>query len=144
MRRWHKELITVLPKMQLLGQWRECCLIARNLNLYGRPNHVLVNKVTDYPLSHFCSYSHLVFKEMQARGYNCDWGNFSGWLWDVSPDDLNVAFDDIFVEDSISGQAWHDDRYYWQCYYNLEEKYDCGAIPDDEWETICDEGCSKL
>lgn len=29
MRLWHKDLITVLPSMQLKGQWRECCLIAK-------------------------------------------------------------------------------------------------------------------
>jgi uncharacterized protein (TIGR02328 family) len=31
MRLWHKDLISVLPRQQLLGQWRECCLIARNI-----------------------------------------------------------------------------------------------------------------
>ena len=31
MRLWYKYLIGVLPQKQLLGQWRECCLIAKNI-----------------------------------------------------------------------------------------------------------------
>ena len=31
MRLWHKDLICVLPKNQLLGQWREVCLIAKEI-----------------------------------------------------------------------------------------------------------------
>ena len=37
--------------------------------------------------------------------------------------------DDIFPD-------WHNDRYMWQCYANLEEKHDCGGIPDEEWARI--------
>ena len=48
MRLWHKDLIAFLPRKQLLGQWRECCAIARNIAVNGTPNHVLVNKVLDY------------------------------------------------------------------------------------------------
>ena len=39
MRLWHKDLISVLPRQQLLGQWRECCLIARNIAEKNTPNH---------------------------------------------------------------------------------------------------------
>ena len=35
MRLWHKDLVTVLPRMQLLGQWRECCLIAKSIKGKG-------------------------------------------------------------------------------------------------------------
>ena len=28
--------------------------------------------------------------------------------------------------------GWHNDRYLAQCYYNLEEKYDCGGVAE-EW-----------
>ena len=34
--------------------------------------------------------------------------------------------------------GWHNDRYLVQCYNNLQEKYDCGAIQDDEWKRIDD------
>ena len=57
MRLWHKYLIPYLPKQQLLGQWRECCCIARNININGTPNHILVNKIIDYPYSHKNTYA---------------------------------------------------------------------------------------
>lgn len=41
MRLWHKDLITVLPRQQLLGQWRELCAIMRNIEERGTPGHVL-------------------------------------------------------------------------------------------------------
>ena len=56
MRLWHKELIDVLPRQQLLGQWRECCCIALNLSKSGTPNHILVNKILDYPIDEFFEY----------------------------------------------------------------------------------------
>ena len=31
---------------------------------------------------------------------------------------------------------WHNNRYYEQCYYNLQEKYDCGGILSMSWERI--------
>lgn len=30
----------------------------------------------------------------------------------------------------------HNERYFIQCYYNLQEKYDRGIITDDEWHEI--------
>ena len=51
MRLWHKDLIPVLPRQQLLSQWRECCCIARNIVENGTPNHILVNKILDYPIN---------------------------------------------------------------------------------------------
>ena len=35
-------------------------------------------------------------------------------------------------------KEWHNDRYLAQCYYNLQEKYDCGGISEDEWQKIED------
>ena len=48
-----------------------------------------------------------------------------------------AMLEDIFYD-------WHTDHYFWQCYHNLEEQYDCGLIEDVEWETMCDEFCLKL
>ena len=45
MRLWHKDLIPYLPRQQLLGQWRECCCIAKSIHDKGSPNHLLVNKI---------------------------------------------------------------------------------------------------
>ena len=67
MRLWHKYLIPFLPRQQLLGQWRECCLIAKNIAEKGTPNHLLVNKIMDYQLGHFWKYGVLVSLAMENQ-----------------------------------------------------------------------------
>ena len=127
MRLWHWKLIPVLPRQQLLGQWRECCLIAKNIHENGTPNHLLVNPVMDYDEDHFYSYTMCVYDEMQKRGYHADWDKFEQWM---KSDDSN----------SVSGwrlfQDWHIRKYLVQCMANLEEKHDRGGMTDQEWDQI--------
>ena len=125
MRLWYKLLIPVLPKQQLLGQWRECCLIAKNIAEKGTPNHLLVNKILDYPESHFNTYAENVADEMRSRGYECDWNKFMQYRINRARWDDNRIF-----------ANWHDERYLRQCLYNLQEKYDCGGISGFEWDKI--------
>lgn len=129
MRLWHKDLIKVLPRQQLLSQWRECCCIARNIAVNGTPNHLLVNKVLDYPLAHFVAYTELVQNEMTNRGYKTDANKFYGWIAATNYISQYIDSQSIFKD-------WHNDRYFNQCFYNLQEKFDCGGIPIDEWERI--------
>lgn len=126
MRLWHKDLIPVLPRKQLISQWRECCLIARQIAINGKPNHLLVNKVMDYPPEQFNTYAHLIYCEMFRRGYKCDWFKFSKYRKVAVLIDCRKP---IF-------EGWHDKRYLKQCFYNLQEKYDCGGIPAKEWKTL--------
>lgn len=131
MRCWHKDLIPVLPRQQLLGQWRECCLIAKNIAEKGTPNHLLVNRIMDYPLDDFYTYCYLVKCEMDNRGYKTNAKKLYKNLFSTRPGEpfcLNVL-QPIF-------KGWHDRRYLQQCFFNLQEKYDCGGISSDEWETI--------
>lgn len=131
MRLWHKDLIPVLPRQQLLGQWRECCAIMANIAKNGTPNHVLVNKIMEYPPEHFYAYAKRVHIEMTVRGYNADVNKLN--------DGFKNAFglsSVRFVDDDELYSSWHDDRYLTQCFYNLQEKYDCGAITDEEWDRI--------
>lgn len=131
MRLWHKDLIQVLPRQQLLGQWRECCCIAKNLEEHGTPNHILVNRLLDYPEANFNVYTSAIYEEIIKRHYKCDWNKFAKWRINRNRDwDLK----DIFTE-------WHNQRYFIQCYYNLQEKYDCGGITEKEWKII--EGAIK-
>lgn len=133
MRLWHKDLIKVLPKQQLLAQWRECCCIAKNIKTKGTPNHLLVNKILRYNKSHFYNYCCLVVNEMLDRGYS------------VSEKSRKIIFDYVDAEERQVGSSisheelfknWHNYRYFFQCYYNLQEKYDCGGITEDEWNKI--------
>ena len=141
MRLWHYALIPVLPRQQLLGQYRECCAIAKLIFQEKGVNHMLVNKITDYPAWMWMHYQTLVTNEMRKRGYS---------VYAYSEITLNentmkaeeegyFADDDSFpfdLNDLFPG--WHTDRYLRQCYFNLQEKYDCGGITEDEWKAIED------
>lgn len=134
MRLWHKNLIQVLPRKQLLGQWRECCLIAKNIKEKGTPNHILVNRIMEYPIEHFFIYCDSVYEEMCFRGYKCDPNGIMKYADDLGFDirkRYEVCYLDIFSD-------WHNDRYLRQCYFNLQEKYDAHGIEEWEWSRICD------
>ena len=87
-----------------------------------------VNKVINYPLNHFISYSHYVREEMTRRGYrtmNSVWEKISSLT-----DDYNIIpINELFPE-------WHHDTYWTICYYNLKEKWMCGGIKDEDWIKI--------
>lgn len=137
MRLWHYQIISYLPRQQLLSQWRECVCIAKSIHDKGTPNHILVNKIMDYPISEFNDYCNIVLVEMVKRGYN------------VSESSINKLEEYIGFEVDSDKQyshpfkGWHNLRYLEQCYYNLQEKYDCGGLTDKEWETVAN-GCMKV
>lgn len=128
MRLWHKNLIKVLPREQLVAQWREVSAIAGAIIKNGTPNHLLVNKVLNYDFDHFITYSKLIKDEMTARGYRT-----TSTVWDKIVN-LEPSWKEIPINKLFSG--WQTGRYLKQCYYNLEEKYDCGGISPEDWAKI--------
>ena len=130
MRLWHKDLITVLPKQQLVSQWRECCCIIKNISEKGTPNHLLVNKIMNYNIKHFYTYGLYVCIEMIHRGYKCDLRKFDQYF---SGGEIVKDFSELFNE---FNNEWHNERYLDQCYYNLQEKFDCGGITQEEWDIL--------
>lgn len=132
MRLWHKYLIDVLPRQQLLGQWRECCAIMANIQTKGSPNHILVNKIMDYDPEEFLSYAELVSREMDRRGYRCNVENFNKYRRE-SFLSMTASIRIVYIF-----EGWHNERYLHQCFYNLQEKFDCGGISLDEWLDIDD------
>lgn len=142
MRLWHKDLITALPNKQLLSQWRELNAIARNIHINGTPNHILVNKVLDYDKVHFLVYTKLVLKELTKRNYHIKEVTFQKFLKYIEISETvfketNINFSDIYKD-------WHNDRYFLQCYYNLQEKYDCRGISEKDWSKIQEKFCEKF
>lgn len=108
MRLWHYKLISVLPRTQLLAQWRELNSIFKK-----QDNHILINYIYDYPKSTLKTYIDMVIKEIEHRGYViCSWDNYNNYFKDV------VADGKHFNE--------HDSLYLKICYYNLVEKFLCG------------------
>lgn len=137
MRLWHYELIPVLPRKQLLAQWRECCAIASNIAKNGTPNHILVNKMLEYPTIHFTVYVNKILKEMDNRSYAVNKSSYSRFV-----DNLEKAskyfwnYEEGMVINGKVYPDWHEERYLLQCYCNLQEKYDCGMISEDEWDKV--------
>lgn len=122
MRLWHVSLIPYLPKKQLLGQWRECCAIAKSIEVNGTPNHMLVNQIMDYPKEDFNTYAEAVADEIEKRGYKVDRHRFYAHRKSDSIRDINK----IFI-------PWHTNIYLRICMANLLEKYRCHGISTTEW-----------
>lgn len=133
MRIWHKNLISVLPNQQLFDQWRDCCFIATNINSCDTIIDIFINRILDYNLSHFYKYCCLIASEMATRGYKAtDYSIdavFNSFDKDTRMTSEYITIDELFA-------SWHDNRYLTQCYYNLQEKYDCGAITYLDWQKI--------
>jgi uncharacterized protein (TIGR02328 family) len=129
MRLWHKDMIPLLPREHLVAQWRELSAIAGNIKTKGTPNHILVNKVMNYPMNHFITYAAAVRAEMTKRGYRT---MDSVWnkIISVCDGDYNI------VPMSEVYPKWMDNTYWQICYYNLLEKYLCGGISESDFDKI--------
>lgn len=128
MRLWHKDLIKVLPREQLVAQWRELSAIAGAIQKNGTPNHILVNFVLDYDYDHFISYTYYVREEMTKRGYRT-----MNSVWDKITL-LKNGYTILPLNEVYSEKM--DNTYLEICYYNLYEKYSCNGIPEDSWNKI--------
>ena len=51
-------------------------------------------------------------------------------------DKFNNAITLEYTKTNKVYRHWHNDRYLTQCYYNLQEKYDCGIVSADAWAKI--------
>lgn len=137
MRLWHKDLITKLPREQLVAQWRECSAIAGAIIKNGTPNHLLVNYVLDYPIEHFVWYSMYVRLEMTKRGYKTT-QKVADKIWSLLPNSteinkIDIDFDDVF-------ENHHNETYRKICLWNLYEKFIRGGFTlDDSNRDLFDE-----
>ena len=128
MRLWHKDLIEVLPREQLVSQWRECSSIAGAIQKNGTPNHLLVNFVIDFDYDNFISYAYYIRQEMTRRGYRT---MDSVWnkIVSLKPQWQLLPLDKVY-------EVKMDDIYFDICYYNLMEKAICGGFSYLQWEEI--------
>lgn len=127
MRLWHYELLPYLPEAQFKGQLRELVAIMRDWRDKGKTNHVLINRVMEYPRADLYSYFLSYAVEYQQRND------------DRIPKCAEEfrAFKDRpeFPERPFEG--WHDKEYLRVCMANLYEKHVYGRgksrITDAEW-----------
>ena len=53
MRLWAYQMLSVLPRQQMLSQLRERVAISKDISEKGTTNHILINNIMDYDLDHF-------------------------------------------------------------------------------------------
>lgn len=131
-RLWHYQLLPYLPDAQFKGQLRELVSIMRDWRDKGKTNHLLINKVTDYPKAHLCWYFELYRQEYERR-YNKKITN-----------NIVQEFEDFKVPTTLDiqlFQGWHNITYLNICMWNLYEKHLAvgkSRVTDEEWEKLCD------
>lgn len=116
MRLWHEDLISNLPRQQLLGQHRECCALRGNG--WGRP-HATVNYVFDHSPYKLFQYHTLVMDEMTGRGYNVD-ANWRDPLYRGKSCEPYQELSEVPRTHPIYPE--HNDAYKQECLDNLAEK----------------------
>jgi len=142
MRLWHIDLIPYLPRQQLISQWRECVCIAKNLAEKGTPNHILVNKILDYGSNDFIIYGEKIMCEMRNRNYLVSEESKAKFYayclqWrNRRKQDLGGKLSKYALEHIRVFYYWHNCQYLTQCFYNLQEKYDCGGMSEEEYAKL--------
>jgi uncharacterized protein (TIGR02328 family) len=132
MRIWSWQLIPYLSDLQLRGQLRELVAIKRDWETKGTTNHLLINRVMEYPKAdlyrYFCEYEAEYFERYGKTldGYSSEFGKFANWSVDTKN---NTIFD-----------GWHNKEYLRVCMANLYEKHHFGIgksrITDEEWQRL--------
>ena len=128
MRLWAYPMIPFLPDNQLRGQWRECVLIAKDLQEKGKTNHLLINILEEYPHNDFMTYCWYVYNEMHNRGFA------------VTLASMRKVFNIRYHIDTDIFNGWHNKEYLRVCMANLYEKYKFGRgksrITETEWQRL--------
>lgn len=133
MRLWHYQLLPYLPERQFLGQLRELVAVMRDWRDEGTTNHLLINRVMDYPQSELTLYFYHYNVEHRRRygSYVKDdyFREFTELLKQSLPPKSVFLFDE-----------WHNKEYLRICMANLYEKYKYGKgnsqITEEEWQKL--------
>lgn len=127
MRLWHYKLLPYLPDAQFKGQLRELVAIMHDWRDKGSTNHLLINRVMDFPKADLYGYFLEYAVEYERRNN--------------SRPRTTVAFrefaDGRYTEEPFLG--WHDLQYLRICMANLFEKHlgvGKSRITDREWARL--------
>ena len=139
MRLWSVDILEFLPDLQFKWQLREMMLILHQLRDEGKTNHLLINKVMEYPKNDFARYFvryEAIYHERYGKWLTKQWEEFK-------------AFDDTSLDKRSKGvfTGWHNKEYLRVCMANLYEKHVFGVgksrITDEEWQRLVD-GYSQI
>jgi uncharacterized protein (TIGR02328 family) len=131
MRLWDFRLLPFLDDFHIVAQWRELLAIKGAIDKNRTPNHRLVNKVLDYNIQEFKNYTALIISQLRQRNIkylNSKWEEIRDWECE--------HFDNDRYFGAKLYEGWHNNRYLTQCYYNLQEKADCGIVSKQAWSRI--------
>jgi hypothetical protein len=135
MRLWHYKLLPYLPELQFKGQLREMVSILHDLKRNGKTNHLLINRIMEYPKEDF-------------YGYFLEYAFWHEKRYGVPPkqsDEFREFGNHQFKQDPFNG--WHTKEYLRMNMSNLAEKHFYGIgksrITDEEWQRLC-EGYKKI
>lgn len=131
MRIWHTELLSYLPDRQFRGQLRELVAIMRDWKNKGTTNHILINKVMEYPKSHLTKYFEVYAQEYKKR---YDKEIDISYLYEF------VEFSRYEEKPNKPFNEWHNNEYLRCNMANLYEKWKFASgnsrITDNEWEIL--------
>ena len=129
MRLWHYKLLPYLPEAQFKGQLRELVAIMHDWRDKGQTNHILINRVMEYPRAdlygYFMEYALEYQRRYEDRLPRCteEFRQFGSHVYTLSP-----------------YPGWHEKPYLRVCMANLYEKHVFGRgksrITDDEWALL--------
>ena len=132
MRLWHYKLLPYLPEAQFKGQLRELVAIMRDWRDKRKTNHILINRVMEYPRADLYRYFLEYAVEYQQR--NDD-------RLPKCTEEFRAFKDEPHFPDHPF-EGWHDKAYLRVCMANLYEKHVYGRgksrITDAEWKELTD------
>ena len=135
MRIWHYALLPFLPELQFKGQLRELVAIMHDWRDKGKTNHLLINRVMDYPRTELMAYFNYYDFYWQERYKTSINEKYVRDFWKFCPESKTEFHLPIF-------EGWHDKNYLRICYSNLAEKHFYGVgksrITDEEWQRLVD------
>ncbi len=135
---WHYQLLPYLPELQFKGQLRELVLMMRQWRDKGKTNHLLINRVMEYPKDELSQY---------FWQYSCEYYKRYGKKLDQQIEEFNLfslstkkAYRPFEMTNLFDG--WHTKEYVRMNMSNLAEKHIYGIgksrITDEQWQRLLD------
>lgn len=135
---WDYRLLPYLPDAQFKGQLRELVAIMHDWRDKGKTNHVLINRVMEFPKDDLWVY---------FIKYH---GEYSKRYGKAIKQSIYEEFVDFTAEEYEEWhrpfKGWHNNTYLNICMYNLLEKHlgvGKSRVTDKEWKRLC-EGYRKI
>ena len=135
MRLWHTALLPYLPDLQFKGQLRELVAIMHDWRDKGTTNHILINKVMEYPKEDLFRYAVAYDQECIERYGKSIGEKIKREFVEFCPNRHSYLSYNIFT-------GWHTREYLRSNMANLWEKHFMGVgksrITDEEWQRLCE------